>query len=100
MKSAGVVVGRVDDIQFDNKKFTARVTMNIDKRYKFPKDTSAVDPHLGPARRAVHRAGGGRRRARCSQDGETIKLTQSAVVLEKLIGQFLYNKAAEGGAAK
>ena len=41
VKSSGVVVGRVAEITFDNEKFMAKVTMNIDKRYKFPKDTSA-----------------------------------------------------------
>ena len=41
VKSAGVVVGRVAEITFDNEKFMAKVTMNIEKRYKFPKDTSA-----------------------------------------------------------
>ena len=41
VKSAGVVVGRVADITFDNDKFMAKVTMNIEKRFKFPKDTSA-----------------------------------------------------------
>ena len=41
VKSSGVVVGRVAAITFDNEKFVARVTMNIDSRYKFPQDTSA-----------------------------------------------------------
>src|SRR5262245_27611092 len=42
VKSAGVVVGRVALIQFDNDKFSARVTLNVDQRYKFPKDTTAA----------------------------------------------------------
>ena len=96
VKSSGVVVGRVDDIQFDSKKFTARVVMNIDKRYEFPNDTSVsilTSGLLGEQYIGVE-AGGD---SAMLKDGDTIKLTQSAVVLEKLIGQFLYNKAAEGG---
>lgn len=96
VKSSGVVVGRVDDIQFDSKKFTARVVMNIDKRYEFPRDTSVsilTSGLLGEQYIGVE-AGGD---SAMLKEGDTIKLTQSAVVLEKLIGQFLYNKAAEGG---
>jgi phospholipid/cholesterol/gamma-HCH transport system substrate-binding protein len=96
VKSSGVVVGRVDDIQFDGKKFIARVVMNIDKRYEFPKDTSVsilTSGLLGEQYIGVE-AGGD---SAMLKDGDTVKLTQSAVVLEKLIGQFLYNKAAEGG---
>lgn len=96
VKSSGVVVGRVDDIQFDSKKFTARVVMNIDKRYEFPNDTSLsilTSGLLGEQYIGVE-AGGD---IAMLKDGDTVKLTQSAVVLEKLIGQFLYNKAAEGG---
>jgi phospholipid/cholesterol/gamma-HCH transport system substrate-binding protein len=96
VKSSGVVVGRVDDIQFDSKKFTARVVMNIDKRYEFPTDTSVsilTSGLLGEQYIGVE-AGGD---SAMLKDGDTVKLTQSAVVLEKLIGQFLYNKAAEGG---
>ena len=96
VKSSGVVVGRVDDIQFDGKKFTARVTMNIDKRYEFPKDTSLsiLTSGLHGEQYVGMEAGGD---SDMLKDGDTVKLTQSAVVLEKLIGQFLYNKAAEGG---
>lgn len=96
VKSSGVVVGRVDDIQFDSKKFTARVVMNFDKRYEFPRDTSVsilTSGLLGEQYIGVE-AGGD---SAMLKEGDTIKLTQSAVVLEKLIGQFLYNKAAEGG---
>ena len=97
VKSSGVVVGRVDDIQFDAKKFTARVTLNIDRRYEFPKDTSVsilTSGLLGEQYVGLE-AGGD---SAMLKEGDTVKLTQSAVVLEKLIGQFLYNKAAEGGA--
>ena len=96
VKSSGVVVGRVEDIQFDGKKFNARVTMKIDKRYEFPKDTSVsilTSGLLGEQYVGLD-AGGD---SAMLKDGDTVKLTQSAVVLEKLIGQFLYNKAAEGG---
>jgi phospholipid/cholesterol/gamma-HCH transport system substrate-binding protein len=96
VKSSGVVVGRVDDIQFDSKKFTARVTLNIDKRYEFPKDTSVsilTSGLLGEQYVGLE-AGGDNTMLK---EGDIVKLTQSAVVLEKLIGQFLYNKAAEGG---
>ena len=96
VKSAGVVVGRVADIQFDNKSFAARVTMNIDQRYQFPRDTSAsilTSGLLGEQYIGLEAGGDEKMLA----NGEPIKLTQSAVVLEKLIGQFLYNKASEGG---
>lgn len=95
VKSAGVVVGRVAAIQFDNEKFAARVTLNIDKSYKFPKDTSASILTSGLlGEQYVGLDGGGD--AVNLNSGDRIKQTQSAVVLEKLIGQFLYSKAAEG----
>lgn len=95
-KSAGVVVGRVDEILFDSKSFTARVTLNIDRRYPFPKDTSVsilTSGLLGEQYVGLEAGGDDA----MLKDGDTVQLTQSAVVLEKLIGQFLYNKAAEGG---
>jgi len=96
VKSAGVVVGRVDDITFENQRFVARVVMKIDKRYQFPKDTSVsilTSGLLGEQYIGLE-AGGD---SAMLKHGDTLKITQSAVVLEKLIGQFLYNKAAEGG---
>jgi phospholipid/cholesterol/gamma-HCH transport system substrate-binding protein len=95
VKSSGVVVGRVTSIGFDNQTFEARVDMAIGSQYRFPKDTSAKiltsgllgDQYIGLA------AGGDTKEL---ANGETIKITQSAVVLENLIGQFLYSKAAEG----
>jgi phospholipid/cholesterol/gamma-HCH transport system substrate-binding protein len=96
VKSAGVLVGRVDEIQFDSKSFTARVTLNVDRRYLFPKDSSVsilTSGLLGEQYVGLEAGGDDV----MLKDGETVKLTQSAVVLEKLIGQFLYNKAAEGG---
>lgn len=99
VKSAGVVVGRVEGVAFDGQKFTARVTIRIDKRYRFPKDTSAsilTSGLLGEQYIGLD-AGGDTTNLK---DGDELKLTQSAVVLEKIIGQFLYGKAAEGGAKK
>jgi len=99
VKSAGVVVGRVEDIQFDVKKFRARVAMKIDKRYSFPKDTSVsilTSGLLGEQYIGLEAGGDDV----SLKDNDTVTLTQSAVVLEKLIGQFLYSKAAEGGGDK
>jgi phospholipid/cholesterol/gamma-HCH transport system substrate-binding protein len=99
VKSAGVVVGRVEGITLDGQKFTARVTMRISNAYQFPKDTSAsilTSGLLGEQYVALD-AGGDTLNLKA---GDEIKLTQSAMVLEKLIGQFLYGKAAEGGAKK
>jgi phospholipid/cholesterol/gamma-HCH transport system substrate-binding protein len=95
VKSAGVVVGRVTAITFDDQKFTAKVTLSIDKRYNFPKDTSGsilTSGLLGEQYVGLEAGGDDQNLA----NGDTLKLTQSAVVLEKLISQFLYNKAQEG----
>jgi phospholipid/cholesterol/gamma-HCH transport system substrate-binding protein len=99
IKSAGVVVGRVGDIRFDNETFEAVVTMNLDADYKFPRDTSAkilTSGLLGEQYVGLE-AGGD---MKTLNDGDRLRLTQSAVVLENLIGQFLYNKAAEGDGGK
>ena len=99
VKSAGVVVGRVGDIRFDNNDFEAVVTMNMDSRFQFPKDSSAkilTSGLLGEQYIGIT-AGGDSANLK---SGDTLKLTQSAVVLENLIGQFLYNKAAEGDGKK
>jgi phospholipid/cholesterol/gamma-HCH transport system substrate-binding protein len=99
VKSAGVVVGRVADIRFDNESFEAVVTMSIDSRFQFPKDSSAkilTSGLLGEQYISIT-AGGDSANLK---SGDTLKLTQSAVVLENLIGQFLYNKAAEGDGKK
>jgi phospholipid/cholesterol/gamma-HCH transport system substrate-binding protein len=95
VKSSGVVVGRVAGITFDNDKFVARVTMNIDSRYKFPQDTSASILTAGLlGEQYVGFEGGAEDKPLAP--GATLKLTQSAVVLEKLISQFMYSKAADG----
>lgn len=99
VKSAGVVVGRVEQIGLDSKQFTAKVTIRIDNRYQFPRDTSAsilTSGLLGEQYIGLD-AGGDSANLK---HGDQIKLTQSAVVLERLIGQFLYGKAAEGGTQK
>ncbi len=96
VKSAGVVVGRVSDISFDNEKFVAKVSMNIEKRFKFPKDSSASILTAGLLGEQYVGLEGGADDALLA-GGDTIKMTQSAVVLEKLISQFMYSKAAEGG---
>jgi phospholipid/cholesterol/gamma-HCH transport system substrate-binding protein len=99
VKSSGVVVGRVTEIGFDNEKFMAKVTMSIEKRYKFPKDTSASILTAGLLGEQYVGLEGGAEDALLA-NGDAIKLTQSAVVLEKLISQFMYSKASEGGSTK
>jgi phospholipid/cholesterol/gamma-HCH transport system substrate-binding protein len=96
VKSAGVVVGRVAGISFDNKKYEAMVTLDIDTSYKFPKDTIAAIFTSGLlGEQYVGLEAGGEDDV--LKDGDKIESTQGAVVLEKLISQFLYNKASEGG---
>jgi len=99
VKSAGVVVGRVSEIHFDNESFEAVVTLNIDGRFKFPKDSSAKIMTSGLLGEQYIGLSPGGDSANL-KNGDTLKLTQSAVVLENLIGQFLYNKAAEGETKK
>lgn len=99
IKSAGVVVGRVTSIEFNNERFTAKVKMAIEKTYKFPKDTTASILTSGLlGEQYIGLEGGGD--DQMLKTGDSIRLTQSAVVLEKLISQFLFDKAAEGGDAK
>ena len=95
VKSAGVVVGRVANIQFDPATYEAVVTMNVDTRYRFPKDTFAsilTSGLLGEQYIGLDVGGD----EKVLKPGDTIAKTQSAVVLEKLISQFLFNKASEG----
>lgn len=94
IKSAGVVVGRVDDISFDTKSYEAIVTLKIDQRYPFPKDTFAniyTAGLLGEQYLGLE-AGG---EEESLKNGDRIQQTQDAVVLEKMISQFLYSKASE-----
>lgn len=97
VKSAGVVVGRVENITFDDKTFQATVHMAMEKRYAFPKDSSLkilTSGLLGDQYVGIEAGADDVNLA----DGDRIMATQSAVVLENLIGQFLYSKAEEGGA--
>jgi phospholipid/cholesterol/gamma-HCH transport system substrate-binding protein len=95
VKSAGVVVGRVASIAFDNDKFVARVTLLLDKTYKFPKDTTASILTSGLLGEQYIGLDGGGDDA-VLKDGDRMRLTQSAMVLEKMISRFLYSKAEEG----
>ena len=95
VKSAGVVVGRVADIQFDNESFEAAVTLRLDKRYAFPRDSSAAILTSGLlGEQYIGLDAGGDSVKLKAQD--RILITQDAVVLENLIGRFLYDKAQEG----
>ena len=95
VKSAGVVVGRVGDIRFDDKQFQAVVTLQMDTGYKFPKDSSLQILTAGLL---------GEQYIGISPGGDTVNLaagdriarTSSATVLEDLINQFIYSKAADG----
>jgi phospholipid/cholesterol/gamma-HCH transport system substrate-binding protein len=87
-------VGRVSDIRFDQESFRAEVTFTLDTRYEFPRDTIASiltsgllgEQYLGLEPGADPEP---------LRAGDMLQITQSAVVLEKLIGQFLFDKAAE-----
>lgn len=95
VKSAGVVVGRVADIRFDNETYEAAVTLRLDKRYAFPKDTSAAIMTSGLlGEQYIGLDAGGD--SEILKDQDRMLITQDAVVLENLIGQFLYGKAQEG----
>ncbi len=99
VKSAGVVVGRVAEIRFDNETFEAVVTMNLEAKYQFPRDTAGKiltsgilgEQYIGlsPGGDTVN-----------LKSGEALKTAQSAIVLEDLISQFLYSKAADSGDKK
>jgi phospholipid/cholesterol/gamma-HCH transport system substrate-binding protein len=97
VKGAGVVVGRVSAIAFDTQTYKARVTLSIEKRYPFSKDTTASVLTAGLLGEQYIGLETGADTASL-KDQEKIMITQSAVVLEKLIGQFLYGKAQEGAA--
>ena len=95
VKSSGVLVGRVASIRFDTEIYRAVVELEVDKRYAFPADTTAsilTSGLLGEQYIGLD-VGGDERMLKA---GDTIAKTQSAVVLEKLISQFLFNKASEG----
>lgn len=95
VKSAGVVVGRVGEITFDDKSFQASVRLDMDTEYKFPKDSSLkilTAGLLGEQYIGIEAGGDDKNLA----EGDRIVRTQSATVLEDLINQFIYSKAAEG----
>ena len=99
IKSAGVLVGRVTNIKLDMQRYEADVVMNLDKRYQFPKDTFAnilTSGLLGE--QYIGLVAGGD--SEMLKNGEQLKQTQSAVVLEDLIGKFIYNKAEESAKPK
>jgi phospholipid/cholesterol/gamma-HCH transport system substrate-binding protein len=99
VKSAGVVVGRVEGIAFDNQTLRARVTLRLDKRYEFPKDSAVSILTAGLLGEQYIGIDGGADEEILA-DGDRVRLTQSAIVLEKVIGQFLYGKAAEMGSGQ
>jgi phospholipid/cholesterol/gamma-HCH transport system substrate-binding protein len=94
VKSAGVLVGRVAGIHFDSRTYRAVVRLDLDPRYTFPRDTIATILTAGLlGEQYVGLEPGDDENM--LQAGDRIAMTQSAVVLEKLIGQFMFNKAAE-----
>ena len=99
VKAAGVVVGRVERIRLDPQTYQAVVTMKIEQGYQFSRDTIAsilTSGLLGEVYIGLDSGGDPQMLA----DGSRVIKTQSAVVLEKLIGQFLFDKAAASGGAK
>lgn len=97
VKSAGVVVGRVASIRFDAQRYRAVVKLELDRKYEFPRDTIATILTSGLlGEQYVGLEAGGD--AEMFADGDTVAMTQSAVVLEKLISQFLFDKASEAPA--
>lgn len=99
VKSAGVVVGRVAAITFDDKTFQASVAIDMESRYAFPKDSSLkilTSGLLGEQYIGIEPGGDPKNIAA----GDVISTTQSAVVLENLISQFLFSKAADGEKSK
>lgn len=96
VKAAGVVVGRVESIALDPKTYEAVATMRIDPKYQFTKDTIAsilTSGLLGEQYIGLDVGGD----TVMLKDGDKLTKTQSAVVLEKMISQFLFGKAAEAG---
>ena len=99
VRSAGVVVGRVTDITLDPQTYQAHVTMQMDSRFHFPKDSSLKimtagllgEQYLGMEPGAD---------TEDLEDGGKVEMTQSAIVLENLISQFLYGQAGKGQDSK
>lgn len=94
IKSAGVVIGRIESIRFDTETYEAIVSLSIDKRFSFPTDTFANIYTAGLlGEQYIGLEAGGE--VEVLKDGDKIAYTQDAVVLEKMISQFLYSKASE-----
>jgi len=96
VRSAGVVVGRVESITFDDVTFQAQVTLSMDDRFGFPKDSSLkilTSGLLGEQYIGIQAGAAEKNLA----EGDRITSTQSALVLENLIAQFLFSKAEDGG---
>ncbi len=92
VKSSGVVVGRVSGISFDNERFQAIVTLDLESQYEFPTDSSIsilTSGLLGEQYIGITPGG----EDKMLTDGSTVQYTQSAVVLEELISKFLYSSA-------
>lgn len=99
VKSAGVVVGRVKSVTFDQETYQAKVEISVDSRYLFPVDSSLkilTSGLLGEQYIGISAGGEDEN----WKDGSVAERTQSAVVLENLIGQFLYQSAEKGGLDK
>jgi len=95
VKLSGVVIGRVSSIGIDPDTYRALVTMKIDKAYQLPLDTSAsilTSGLLGDQYIGLDPGGDEEYLA----NGDEIEITQSALVLEELIGQFLVNMSDKG----
>lgn len=98
VKSSGVVVGRVSGIGFDNERYQAVVTLDLEERYQFPDDSSAsilTSGLLGEQYIGLTPGGDDK----MLQKDSEIRYTQSAVVLEELISKFLYSSASNEGSA-
>ena len=96
VKAAGVIVGRVESIKLDPTTYQAVVTLKIDQGFQFTADTIAsilTSGLLGDVYIGLDPGG----ESQVLADGAKISKTQSGIVLEKLIGQFLFDKAATGG---
>ena len=96
VKSSGVVVGRVASIGFDNQRFQATVTLDLEQGYEFPSDSSASILTSGLLGEQYIGLTPGGEEKMLVQDS-TIQYTQSAVVLEELISKFLYSSADKEG---
>ncbi len=94
VSAGGVRVGKVSSIHYNNEEFTAVVTLQIEGGYQFPSDTSASILTAGLLGEQYVGLEPGGDEEYLVEGGE-IDITQSALVLEQVIGQFLYSKAQE-----